>query len=74
MPNEGTSAGGYRPHDLLTLQQAAAEFNLSLRHLKTLRKERRVRSYVVGQRMRFRWIDLNDYVESCATPAAGRRK
>lgn len=61
----------WRPNDLLTLDEASAEFNLSIRHLKTLRNERRVRSYVVGQRTRFRWIDLHDYVESCAS---GRRK
>ena len=37
----------WRPNDLLTLAQAADEFNVSVRFLRTLRNERRVRSYVV---------------------------
>ena len=74
MSKEDVSAGGYRPHSLLTIEQAAAEFNVSKRHLRSLRSERRVRSYVVAQRVMFRWIDLHEYLESLASPARGARR
>jgi hypothetical protein len=61
----------YRAFDLLSYEQAAEEFGISVRHLRTLHydKTRGVRSFKVGGRVRFRWLDLHDYVERCAREA-----
>jgi excisionase family DNA binding protein len=64
--------GDWRPHDLLTYEQAAEEFNLPKRTLRHLHQTRRVRSYIIGHRVRFRWLDIHDYLESCATKQARR--
>ena len=64
----------YRPHDLLTVQEAAEEFRTTVRHLRYLRTNRLVRTYKVGNRIKFRWIDLHDHIESLATPAVGSRR
>lgn len=60
----------YRPHDLLTKAEAAEEFRVSERYLKWLHDQRRVRSYVIANRVRFRWLDLYDFLESQAKEAA----
>ncbi|HVX19208.1 MAG TPA: hypothetical protein VHA73_14350 [Acidimicrobiales bacterium] len=59
----------YRPDDKLTYAEAHAEFGITLRHLRTLRERGVVRTYKVGGRVLFRWLDLHDYIESCATKA-----
>lgn len=63
----------YRPHDLLTIEEAADEFRITIRHLRYLRANRLVRTYKVGNRVKFKWVDLYEYLESQAIPAVGRR-
>jgi hypothetical protein len=62
----------YRPYDLLDSDQAVAEFPaLTKRHLRSLRESGIIRYSVVRQRAFYRWIDLYEYLESCAVD--GRR-
>lgn len=63
----------YRPHDYLTIPEAAEEFRVTERHLRHLRQFRKVRCYVIAQRVRFRWIDLHEYFERQAIPVGGKR-
>lgn len=60
----------YRPHDLLTKAEAAEEFRVTERYLKWLHDQRRVRSYIIANRIRFRWLDLYDFLESQAKEAS----
>lgn len=64
----------YRPHDLLTIEEAADEFRMTIRHLRYLRSNRLIRTYKVGNRVKFRWIDLHDHIEAQAIPAVGTRR
>jgi excisionase family DNA binding protein len=68
--------GSYRPHDLLTYDEAATEFRLHRRTLRTWRERGQIRSYRIGPRVMFRWIDVHDHIESLAVPAvkSGARK
>jgi hypothetical protein len=62
----------WRPHDLLDKDEAAAEFHLSVRYLRHLHEKRQVRSYKVGGRVKFRWVDLHDFLESCVVETSNR--
>ncbi len=64
----------YRPHDLLTIKEAAAEFRISERYLKYLRDHRKVRSYVIANKTRFQWLDLHNFLESLADAPVGRKR
>jgi excisionase family DNA binding protein len=64
----------YRPHDLLTIDEAAEEFRVDRRYLQYLRSERMVGSYKVGNRVRFRWSDLHAFLESTFTPPVDGRR
>ena len=67
-----TEGHSWRPHDLLDYDEAADEFHVPRRYLRHLHEKRRVRSYKVGNRVKFRWVDLHDFLESCAVEAVGR--
>jgi hypothetical protein len=68
-PISGTK---YRPDDLLDGDDAVEEFPaLTKRHLRTLRQSGTIRYFRVRQKAFYRWIDLRDYLDSCAVD--GRR-
>jgi hypothetical protein len=57
----------FRPYDLLDGDEAIKEFPaITKRHLRTLRETNTIRYSVVRQRAFYRWIDLYEYLESCA--------
>jgi excisionase family DNA binding protein len=66
----------YRPHDLLTYDEAATEFRIKRRTLRMWRERGALRSYVIGNKVHFRWVDVHDHIESLAVPAvkSGARK
>ncbi len=63
----------YGAHDYLTLEEAAAEFNVTVRQLRHAIEKRRIPSYRPGRYVMLKWIDIRDWIESTMRPAVGRR-
>ncbi len=68
------SVEGYRPHDRLTLEEAADEFNVTVRSLRHAIEMRKLDSYKPGRYVLVRWLDVNNWIESTKRPAVGSRR
>jgi excisionase family DNA binding protein len=64
----------YGAHDYLTLEEAAAEFNVTVRQLRHAVEKRRIPSYRPGRYVMLKWLDVHDWIEATKRPAVRSRR